>query len=516
MDIIGKLTVVKSKSFLILLGLIVMGLGLPSPVVVGTTSAQVAAVEIYPGDLTQTLIDEQEPGTTFLLMPGIHRLASIEPRDGDVIEGMAGAIMSGAKALNQFSFDGRFWVASGQDQQGDVLDSDNWDQEFCEPGYERCIYPEELFFDNQPLRHAASLDQLSPGGWFFDYDADQIYLADDPTGHVVETSVQSYAIVASGDNVTIRNLIIEKYANPALTGAIQGYETDGWRIENVTVQLTHGAGLKIGNNAQVLNSRFISNGQLGMGGEGDNSLVEGNEIAFNNFARFNPSWEAGGTKFVRTHNLIVRNNYVHDNLATGLWTDIDNVDSLIENNLVVHNSRHGIFHEISYAAIIRNNVSMYNGNGSAQNFNGAQIQITTSPDVEVYGNRVVVDAPGGIGLRISHDDRWNGSFGPRAAVNNHVHDNLIIYVSSDGRSGFDMEGNPTAQEVRESNNVFDRNTYYVADAGGRYWEWGGSQINWTVMRLRGQESNGRLEVFETLPADLVAIPVWNQSSGATP
>jgi hypothetical protein len=266
---------------------------------------------------------------------------------------------------------------------------------------------------------------------------------------------------------------------------------------------------------QVLNSRFISNGQLGIGGLGNDTLIEGNEIAFNNFARFNPGWEAG-TKFVRTRNLIVRNNYVHDNLATGLWTDIDNVDSLIENNLVIRNSRHGIFHEISYAAIIRNNVSMYNGSDSEANVTGAQIQITTSPDVEVYGNRLVVDGPRGIGLRIVHDDRWNGSLGPRAAVNIHVHDNLIIYISSDGRSGFDVEGNITAQEVRESNNVFDRNTYYVADVNALYWEWGGSPINWTGLRSRGQERNGRLVVFETLPADLVAIPAWSHFSGATP
>ena len=67
-------------------------------------------------------------------------------------------------------------------------------------------------------------------------------------------------------------------------------------------------------------------------------------------------WEAGGTKFARTRDLVVRRNFVHHNRGPGLWTDIDNVRTLYEANRVEDNGEAGILHEISYAAVIRNNV----------------------------------------------------------------------------------------------------------------------------------------------------------------
>ena len=39
----------------------------------------------------------------------------------------------------------------------------------------------------------------------------------------------------------------------------------------------------------------------------------------------------------------------------GIWLDIDNIDIVIEDNLVEDNYRCGIFYEISYDAVIRDN-----------------------------------------------------------------------------------------------------------------------------------------------------------------
>ncbi|MDP1465830.1 right-handed parallel beta-helix repeat-containing protein, partial [Klebsiella pneumoniae] len=83
-------------------------------------------------------------------------------------------------------------------------------------------------------------------------------------------------------------------------------------------------------------------GQIGIAGIGDDVLIENNEIAFNNYAGYGASWEAGGTKFVRTNNLIVRGNRVHHNNGPGLWTDIDNMNSTISDNDVFYNTGAGI------------------------------------------------------------------------------------------------------------------------------------------------------------------------------
>ena len=111
------------------------------------------------------------------------------------------------------------------------------------------------------------------------------------------------------------------------------------------------------------------------------TLVQGNEIAYNNYLKgVSYGWEAGGTKFVKTRGLIVRSNYVHHNWGTGLWTDIDNINTLVEGNRVIGNANQGIFHEISYAAVIRNNTVQGNGFDRCCWLMGAAILVAASPD----------------------------------------------------------------------------------------------------------------------------------------
>ncbi len=117
----------------------------------------------------------------------------------------------------------------------------------------------------------------------------------------------------------------------------------------------HGPGITFNSNWIVRNNYIHKNGQLGIGGSGENILVEANEISENNQAGFDTGWEAGGSKFAYTTNLTVRNNYVHDNLGPGLWTDIDNINTIYEENIVTYNNNAGIKHEISFDVIIRNN-----------------------------------------------------------------------------------------------------------------------------------------------------------------
>ena len=75
----------------------------------------------------------------------------------------------------------------------------------------------------------------------------------------------------------------------------------------------------------------------------------------------------------------MRGNYSHDNNGTGMWTDIDNIHTLYENNVVAHNTMAGISHEISYDAIIRNNTLIGNGAGDPRSWWwGDEIQIQNS------------------------------------------------------------------------------------------------------------------------------------------
>ena len=383
------------------------------------------AVRIDPDDDALAVVAAERAGTTFVFAPGVHRLKeAIEPDDGDRFVGLDGAVLSGARLLTTASREGGHWAVGNQTQMIDPTGE-------CLHHAPRCGRPEQLFIDDRPLRHVSELDDVDDGTWFFDYEADTIWFEDDPRGRRIETSVARAAFAGDADDVTIENLVIEKFGSRAQHGAIHAYGDGGagerWTIRHNEVRLNHGIGIHAGHGARILRNRVHRNGQLGMGSNGGRgTLIEGNEIAHNNTAGFDHSWEAGGTKFVDTRDLVVRGNHVHHNEGPGLWTDIDNIGTLYEGNLVTDNLHTGIFHEISYEATIRSNTVLDNGYG--RGYEGdcyvhcAGILVYASPDVTVHDNTVLGNWNGITGR---YGGRGEGAHGPYLLTNLHVHDNTI-------------------------------------------------------------------------------------------
>lgn len=443
-------------------------------------------VTLKPGDDLQRVVERHPPGTTFVFEKGTYRLQTIRPKDGDTFVGSGGAVLSGARVLTKFTREGNLWVASGQDQQGQI----NGD---CDKQHPRCMHPEDLFFDDHPLRHVADRSAVGPGTWFLDYRSHKIYFSDDPAGHKVEASVTRSAFASPARHVTIRGLIIEKYAVPAQFGAIgDQYPGTNWVVADNEVRWNHGTGIHLESGSQALNNHVHHNGQKGIGANGQNVLVEGNEISFNNWAGFDISWEAGGTKFAQTDHLIARKNQVHDNAGAGLWVDVDCIHTLLEDNVVENNLGGGIQYEISYAGTIRDNTVRNNANFASPWMWGAQILLMNSRDVEVYLNTVEVPADRGNGIGIIQQNRGAGAYGPHLAANNYVHNNSVVYRGSpNGTSGVVGDYNQESL-LRGENNRFDYNTYRVTDASAAHWMWGGFET-WEGMRKLGQELHGHMQ-----------------------
>jgi hypothetical protein len=155
-----------------------------------------------------------------------------------------------------------------------------------------------------------------------------------------------------------------------------------------------------GNGGIVRGSKVVDNGQIGISGtsEGNSGweyagvglLVEFTEIARNGvWSGISPSWEGGGTKWVNTTDLTVRRNWAHSNYYTALWTDINNLNTLYVENLVENNDHTGIFHEISYDAVIRHNVVVNNGHRTQSSWApSAGIRVANSQRVRVLDNVV--------------------------------------------------------------------------------------------------------------------------------
>lgn len=468
-----------------------------------------AQVTINPGDNIQTIVNAHPAGTSFFLKAGLYRLQNVAPKANDIFIGENGAIMNGSTLLQNWTFNGTYWVQGGQTQSGQTHGD-------CDTGYPGCIYPEDLFMDDIPLIHVTTLAAVTTGSWYFDYSANNVYMADNPAGHKMEISTARRAFGGSVNNVTIKNLIIEKYAIPAQMGAIgDQYPGRNWIIENNEIRLNHGTGVIGIDKAIIRGNNIHDNGQNGVAMRGTGGLVDNNEISHNNYAGFNAGWEAGGTKFVYTDSLIVSNNHVHDNAGPGLWTDIDNIHTTYEGNIVEDNRDAGIFHEISYDAVIRCNTVRRNGTGFYTWLWGAQIQIAASSNVQVYNNTVVVDAAGGHGIALLQQNRGTGTYGPWLNLNNSVYNNEIFYMGTIGASGAvqDCSCNPNFF----TSNYFTGNTYHHPNIllTQNNWAWNNQWLYWSGFQSAGQESNGTVNsntgslpiVFQGCPVNTLTTPV---------
>ncbi len=433
------------------------------------------AVAVGPNDDLAAIVSAAPRGTHFVLLPGVHRDGEIAPKDNMTFQGIDGAVLNGSRALEGFEKTTDGWEMGGLN-----LNMERHGE--CVEGYEACALRNDLYVDDEMLWRVDDRDQLTSGTWWS--DGRTIVMADDPTGHKVEVSILEYAFRSDADSVTIDNLIVEKYAAMAQRGAIQaqaaaeGARGTNWLIENSEVRLNHGAGIKAGDDTVIRNTRAHHNGQQGITGAGSNNvLIEASEIDNNNLRGFNWGWEAAGTKFTTTSGLVVRDTVVHDNLGPGLWTDIECYDTTYENNVVYGNVAPGIFHEISYDAVIRGNEVYDNGFISRDWLWGAGILVAASSGVEVYDNTVTNNADGIAGIQQLREE--NGELYRLEDL--HVHDNTITMWY--GQTGVVQDmGDPSV--FTDRNIVFEDNTYIGAI--GKAFAWDDSDLDWEGWLATGQ------------------------------
>jgi hypothetical protein len=354
-----------------------------------------------------------------------------------------------------------------------------------------CIYRDQVFLDNGSLWQVGSLGELSAGEFFWDYGANKIYLADDPSGRKLEVSVTP-AGISGGPGVELRNLVVEKFGNGVQTGAISA--SSDWLIVDVEARLNHGGGIHMGPGTVVRSSFIHHNGQLGIhGGQPSCAKAKGlvladSELSYNNAAGYNYGWEGGATKWTNTDGLIARNNYVHDNYGSGLWTDGPNINVLFEGNRVEDNDSSGIVHELGYAAVIRDNV--VKGNGFQHPIQGdvwgAGIRIDQSRDVEVYGNTVEDNNAGITATQEPAGDQCG--FGSDAEIANlHVHDNTVVQPTGIA-AGLRLYREPDQSYYTNKNNRWRNNRYTLGNpANGLHFYWANTSMDSSTWQSYGQD-----------------------------
>jgi hypothetical protein len=140
---------------------------------------------------------------------------------------------------------------------------------------------------------------------------------------------------------------------------------------------------------------------------------------------------------------------------------------------------HGILHEVSWDAKIRNNIVRRCGLVAPLDawIGGLGIAVSASPDVEVSGN-TVEDCASGIGF--IQQNRGNGAYGPRSGEihfvsNFNAHDNLVKRIGTMGAGVHTYAGGvqdyftPGSCFTGGFNNTYTNNDYVGCTGGAFKW-----------------------------------------------
>jgi hypothetical protein len=465
-------------------------------------TASCNGVTVSPGiDSVRNAVAASPAGSTFCIKAGTHRFtASVVARTNDKFIGEPGATLNGSKVLTTFSREGAYWVATGQTQQEPPFPAAIGSYLMCAAATPACIYPEKVFRDGQDLEQVTRLADLRSGTFLFDYGADKIYLFDDPSGHSIEATTGSGGIIGYTNggqgSVTVKNLLFEKFGGGDVSASAHTAlkAVEGWRVENNEFRYISYVALANFADGLVRNNYIHHSGKYGLIGGG---TIEGNVISFNNVDGFDPNNDAGGTKFHGTRGLIVRGNIAANNNGRGFWTDFDNWNTSFENNIVENNKEMGIFHEVSCLATIKNNVARGNNSAMAGKslWNGGQIYLRSSKDVQIFGNDVTAVGPATHGISVRGGDvPLNGpNCGSIDLRNIGVHDNVVRIDSTDFHG---VVGGGAGHGI--ANNIrFSSNTYYLQNLAGTYFWYDAATNSMTKEQWQaaGQDVNGRFSQY---------------------
>jgi len=499
-------------------------------------TAPVDAVIVHPGDDLQTAIDAAGPGGRLFLEAGSHRIAErLRFVDEQEIWGHCEAAITGSRIVDGFLQEGNNWVVAGagsveHSEPKCFVDDCSWSicdggpgKSACQAdgpgtcGTATCWRNQDLFLDGMRLRHTATRGEVEPGAWHYDYAQNEIVLGDDPQGHLVELSVLRELTEGYADDLTLYNLTFRQFASASQRAALRQFG-NGLAIRDCEISDNHGAAVMIPTDGLIEGSRVVRNGQIGIGANQSlSAIVRFNEIAHNNpDGLYSSGFHAGGTKFVRTEDLLVEANWVHDNGGTGLWTDIFNHRPTYLYNVCERNTDHGLSHEISYAARIEHNTMVDNHEA------GIQIRSAGSLDgqVVVEGNHLQGN---GKGIWV-HQDARRLENGSRNVV---VRDNEVDQPGFDkatrcAEPGFDAgcctggygcghEGWGIALGLRGAGvqrcidtglcdgdayydgtygNVFSGNDIALSEAGSSAFYWDYGTVDWGTWQQAGNDADG--------------------------
>jgi hypothetical protein len=198
---------------------------------------------------------------------------------------------------------------------------------------------------------------------------------------------------------------------------------------------------------RVIGGHYHHNGRNGIGcgldGEGG-VLVDGVEVDHNG-SDAELGKGSSGMKFARAHGVVVRNSFIHDNVGSGVWCDVQCGDYTVVDNTIVRNSRKGVHYEKSGAsdeegtyegfAYIARNVIQDNGLEGREYAADGGVALVSSKNALIEQNVFGRNPRGGVFIR--QDGRLSGEKHGWAISNVVVRNNTM---NGDRIVGCDISG----------------------------------------------------------------------------
>jgi parallel beta-helix repeat protein len=275
-----------------------------------------------------------------------------------------------------------------------------------------------VFVDGDYLQSVGNKDELDEGTFFVDYDANEVYMGQDPADKLVEITAFRKAIfrtsgIANGkenDGIgpVIRGLTVTQYPDTMVhidgfypqgvsSEELNGNDVVGTVFENCTFSKSLRVGVfAIGDSMVMRNCKIADTNTEGLYVvASDDVLLEQNVFANNNIEKWTGCYPAAVKIFNQSHRVVCRGNLItnHPN-SNGLWYDVGNIDGVFVNNRVekvgspkgpfrndqVWPSSNGFFFEISKGVTVAGNEFVNNNQG---------MLILNSSGGKVYNNTFV-------------------------------------------------------------------------------------------------------------------------------
>ena len=362
----------------------------------------------------QKAIDASADGGTVVMNSGIYRQGHVGVSRSLTIQAAphAEVWLKGSRIVNNWTQDGSNWVSAG------------WAPDFCNtctvnPDSTKegmAAYPAQLFINEEPITQVATQAEVSAGKFYVDTANKKIYLGSDPASKIVEVSDSPRGLtVATSGSFRLLGINFAQYSpqqNFAKGG--QAYNVGPSQIyidsvssalvENSVIVQSANGGLTFGSskNVTIKNSGFYDNGggslALNQSSDiaiNDNKFERGNSAGFNVDSCGNYC-TVGNLKITHSENISIKNNFLTDTKAVGIWCDEGCINTNIINNFVSNHRRGAIMYEVSSKAIIAGNIVESSKYG---------IEVGGSDHVKIYNNTLSRNERD---MRVYEDKRING------------------------------------------------------------------------------------------------------------